>query len=63
MKLLLEAISDAPFQIFDLTLSEMVSISIFLLAWRHQQICTRILAELRKNSKGTLSNVIQEKSY
>ncbi|KAF7285321.1 hypothetical protein GWI33_011114 [Rhynchophorus ferrugineus] len=47
-----KVIADASFRIFDLTLSEVVIIAVFLLAWRHQQICTRILAELRKNSKG-----------
>lgn len=49
-----DEVTNEALQLFNLSYSELFSIVLFLYAWWHQHICTKLLAALRKNKKGNV---------
>ncbi|XP_066141482.1 polyprenol reductase [Euwallacea fornicatus] len=49
-------IAEAPINLLSTTLSDKIAVLIFWLAWKHQFICTKILANLRKDKNGNTVN-------
>ncbi|XP_066253784.1 polyprenol reductase [Euwallacea similis] len=49
-------IAEAPMNLLSTTLSDKIAVLIFFLAWKHQFICTKILANLRKDKNGNIIN-------
>lgn len=52
-----ETIQNQSLNLHLLSVSEKIAILLFMLAWKHQYTCTKILANLRKNEDGLLFNV------
>ncbi|XP_050298626.1 polyprenol reductase [Anthonomus grandis grandis] len=49
-----DSINNADIDLLSTSFSDILAVLIFLIAWKHQQICTQILADLRKNEKGDI---------